>query len=380
MKKAFFGVFVGLCIVVGALAYVKYEQISTLINAGENRTLPSITTTSFSVKEASWEQTLSAIGSLEAAKGLVITADISGRISKVLFEAGSEVEAGDLLVQQGTSEERAQLRSNQAAAALAKSTLKRTAELYRKKVASKSELDNAQSTYDSAVADVDNTRATIEKKSIRAPFSGRLGIRLVDLGQFINAGDSVVSLQSIDKMYVNFSLPQQFNAKVSTDLSVRLESDAVPNQQFIGKIKVIDPEIDTATRSVRLQAIIDNPRQELLPGMFATIDVLLPESESVLLIPVTAVQYATFGDSVFVIERALDEETKKPVEPQKLIVRQQFVKLGESRGDFVVVKKGLKQGETVASTGVFKLNNGASVIVNNSVAPNFNIEPSVSDE
>ena len=380
MKKAFFGVFVGLCIVVGALAYVKYEQISTLINAGENRTLPSITTTSFSVKEASWEQTLSAIGSLEAAKGLVITADISGRISKVLFEAGSEVEAGDLLVQQGTSEERAQLRSNQAAAALAKSTLKRTAELYRKKVASKSELDNAQSTYDSAVADVDNTRATIEKKSIRAPFSGRLGIRLVDLGQFINAGDSVVSLQSIDKMYVNFSLPQQFNAKVSTGLSVRLESDAVPDQQFIGKINVIDPEIDTATRSVRLQAIIDNPRQELLPGMFATIDVLLPESESVLLIPVTAVKYATFGDSVFVIEHALDEETKKPVEPQKLVVRQQFVKLGESRGDFVVVKKGLKQGETIASTGVFKLNKGASVIVNNSVAPNFNIEPSVSDE
>ncbi len=380
MKKALFGVFVGLCFVIGSLAYVKYEQISTLINSGKSFTPPAITTTSFDVKEAAWEQTLSSIGSLEATKGLVITADISGRISKVLFKAGSEVTAGELLVQQGTSEEQALLRSNQSAAALAKNNLERTAELYNKKVASKSELDNAQSTYDSAVADVDNTRATIEKKSIRAPFSGRLGIRLVDLGQFINAGDSVVSLQSINKMYVNFSLPQQFNAKVATGLAVRLESDAVPEKQFIGKINVIDPQIDTATRSVRLQAIIDNPMQELLPGMFATIDVLLPKTESVLLIPVTAVQYATFGDSVFVIEPALDEKTNKPIEPEKLIARQQFVKLGESRGDFVVVEKGLKKGEVIASTGVFKLNNGASVIINNSVVPDFSIEPSVSDE
>lgn len=380
MKKALFGVFVSLFIVVGALAYIKYEQITTLINAGKQFSPPATTTTSFIVKDAVWEQTLSAVGSLEAIKGLVITADISGRISRVLFKAGSEVNEGDLLVQQGTSEEQAQLRSNQAAAVLAKSNLKRTAELYSKKVASKSELDNAQSSYDSAVADVDNTRAIIEKKSIRAPFSGRLGIRLVDLGQFINAGDPVVSLQSINKMYVNFSLPQQFNAKISTGLSIRIESDAVPNRQFIGRITVIDPEIDTATRSVRLQAVIDNPRQELLPGMFTTIDVLLPDSKSVLLVPVTAVQYATFGDSVFVIERALNEATKEPIEPEKLIVRQQFIKLGESRGDFVVVKKGLKQGEVIASTGVFKLNNGANIIVNNSVLPDFRIEPLVSDE
>ena len=211
MKKTFFWVIVGLCLVVSFLVYVKYEQISTLIDTGKNFTPPPTTTTSFDVQQTSWEQTLSSIGSLEATKGLVIAADISGRISKVLFEAGSEVVAGDLLIQQDTSEEQARLRSNQAAAALAKNNLERITKLYNKKVASRSELDNSKGIYDSAVADVDNTKAAIEKKSLRAPFAGRLGIRLVNLGQFIDAGDSVVSLQAINKMYVNFSLPQQFN-------------------------------------------------------------------------------------------------------------------------------------------------------------------------
>ncbi|MFT4609501.1 MAG: membrane fusion protein (multidrug efflux system) [Cellvibrionaceae bacterium] len=380
MKKTFFWVVVGLCLVISSLVYVKYEQISTLISSGKNFTPPATTTTSFDVQKTSWEQTLSSIGSLEATKGLIVTADISGRISNVLFEAGSEVKAGDLLIQQDTSEEQARLRSNQAAAALAKSTLERITKLYNQKVASKSELDNSKSTYDSAVANVDNTKAAIEKKSIRAPFAGRLGIRLVNLGQFINTGDSVVSLQAIDKMYVNFSLPQQFNSKVDVGLSIRLESDAVPEKQFLGSINAIDPEIEVATRSVRLQAVIDNPNKELLPGMFATIDVLLPNNKAVLYIPVTAVQYATFGDSVFVIEAAKDPEKNQVVDPEKLIVRQQFVKLGESRGDFVAVDKGLNETDKIASTGVFKLSNGGSVVINNSVVPNFSISPDVPDE
>jgi membrane fusion protein (multidrug efflux system) len=380
MKKTFFWVVVGLCLVISSLVYVKYEQISTLISSGKNFTPPATTTTSFDVQKTSWEQTLSSIGSLEATKGLIVTADISGRISNVLFEAGSEVKAGDLLIQQDTSEEQARLRSNQAAAALAKSTLERITKLYNQKVASKSELDNSKSTYDSAVANVDNTKAAIEKKSIRAPFAGRLGIRLVNLGQFINTGDSVVSLQAIDKMYVNFSLPQQFNSKVDVGLSIRLESDAVPEKQFLGSINAIDPEIEVATRSVRLQAVIDNPNKELLPGMFATIDVLLPNNKAVLYIPVTAVQYATFGDSVFVIEAAKDPEKNQVVDPEQLIVRQQFVKLGESRGDFVAVDKGLNETDKIASTGVFKLSNGGSVVINNSVVPNFSITPDVPDE
>jgi membrane fusion protein (multidrug efflux system) len=380
MKKTFFWVVVGLFLVVGLLVYVKYEQISTLINTGKSFTPPPTTTTSYDVQQTSWEQTLSSIGSLEATKGLVIAADISGRISKVLFEAGSEVVAGDLLIQQDTSEEQARLRSNQAAAALAKNNLERITKLYNKKVASRSELDNSKGIYDSAVADVDNTKAAIEKKSLRAPFAGRLGIRLVNLGQFIDAGDSVVSLQAINKMYVNFSLPQQFNSKVAVGLSIRLESDAVPEKQFLGTINAIDPEIEVTTRSVRLQAVIDNPNKELLPGMFATIDVLLPENKSVLLIPVTAVQYATFGDSVFVIEPAKNTETNQVVQPEKLIARQQFVKLGESRGDFVVVNKGLNETDKIASTGVFKLRNGGSIVINNRVVPNFSTTPNVSDE
>ncbi len=386
MKKAILLTIVGLVLLVGAIAYVKYAQISTLIESGKSFTEPPLSISSYKVEMDQWENTLSAIGSLEAAKGLLITADLSGRIAKILFDAGSEVKAGDLLVEQDVSSEKAQLRSAQAAAALAKNNLDRISELYNKKVASKSEFDNAQSTYRSAIADVDNIRANIEKKSIRAPFNGRLGIRLVNLGQSINAGEPVVSLQATNQMFVNFFLPQQLLPKVKTGLEVRLNSDAVPGKTFTGKINAIDPEIDSNTRSIKIQAILANGEKELLPGMFASIDVVLPDMKEVLLIPITSVQYATFGDSVFIVEEAKKTEGDNTAsqsnsnEPPPLTARQQFVKLGEARGDFVTVEKGLTVGQVVASAGVFKLRNGAPVVINNTVVPEFSLNPAVDDK
>lgn len=398
MKKSLLLAIVALILIVGAIAFVKSAQIMALIDMGENATEPPVTVSSYAVTADRWASSLSAIGSLEAAKGLLITADLEGRIAKIHFNAGQEVQAGDLLIEQDISTERAQLRAAQAALNLAKSDLDRIRELFRKQVASKSELDRADSSYRSAAADVDNIRATIEKKSIRAPFAGKLGIRLVNLGQSINAGDAVVSLQATNQMFVNFFLPQQLLSQVSVGLPVTLTSDAVPGESFSGAINAIDPEIDVNTRSIKLQGILTNDEQKLLPGMFASIDVLLPGEKPVLMIPITAVQYATFGDSVFIIEEANDSEpdvkneteneTVQATAPEiadsenastPLRVRQQFVKLGETRGDFVAVDKGLEEGQQVVSAGVFKLRKGAPVVINNDVAPEYKLEPDVDD-
>ena len=389
MKKTILLTLAGLLVVILLIAVSRCHRRCTipgaLISMGKNFVEPPIAISSFEVKSEQWERTLSTIGSLEAAKGLSITAELSGRVDKILFEAGSQVKAGDLLIKQDVSTEMAQLRSAQANAALAEKTLERTTELYNKSIASKSEYDNAQSTYRSAIANVDNIQATIDKKHIRAPFAGQLGIRLVNLGQSINAGEPVVSLQATDSMFANFSLPQQSLADIKANLAVRLTSDAVPNKTFTGYINAIDSKIEASTRSITIQAVLANPKQELLPGMFASIEVVLPESKSALLVPITAVQYATYGDSVFVIENKTEEsetdsEQAKPDENKPLVVRQQFIKLGEARGDFVSVEKGLNTGQLVASAGVFKLRNGAPVMINNDAVPDFNTSPQVENK
>ncbi|MEO0444228.1 MAG: efflux RND transporter periplasmic adaptor subunit [Pseudomonadota bacterium] len=379
MKKSIVLSIFGLIVIIGVLVAIKALQIGALIDSGKNFSPPPLAISSAEVKAAEWENTLSAIGSLEAANGLVITADLSGRVSRILFEAGSDVKAGDLLIEQDTSTEKAQLRSATASVALARNNLERIDELYQKQVASKSEFDDAQTSYQSALADADNIRASIEKKSIRAPFDGSLGIRLVNLGQTINAGDPVVSLQATNQMFVNFFLPQQHFSRVDVDLPVRLVSDAVPGKVFQGKINAIDPEIDNSTRSIRLQAIFANPDNELLPGMFGSIDVVLPERSSVLMVPVTAIQYATFGDSVFVIE-SQPSEGPDAAGQETLQVRQQFVKTGETRGDFVAVEKGLSAGERVVSAGAFKLRTGATVIIDNSAQPDYSLKPEVDNQ
>jgi membrane fusion protein (multidrug efflux system) len=342
--------------------------------AQQRKPMAEAVTTAVAHTEA-WESLLTSVASLVAVQGVMVSAEVAGKVVQITFEPGTMVKVGDLLVQQDTDAEKAQLRAAEATVALTKLSLERARKLLSQKTSSQAEFDNADAQYKQAVAQADNIRAIIAKKTIRAPFSGVLGIRLINLGQILSAGDAIVSLQSLDPIFVNFSLPQQQLSRIRTGLTVRVESDALPGQSVEGTITAINPEVETATRNIKIQATLKNTQHLLRPGMFATATVVLPEQDDVLAIPVTAVLNAPYSDSVFIVE---DDKNDKNSPPAK-VVRQQFVRLGVRRGDFVAVTSGLKQGEVVVSTGVFKLRNGQSVAVDNTLAPEFKIDPTPKD-
>jgi membrane fusion protein (multidrug efflux system) len=327
------------------------------------------------VMQESWEEALTSVGSLTAVQGVTVAAELDGKIVQVAFEAGSAVKAGDLLVKQDTSVEEAMLRSAAAGVELAKVNLERTRELLAKATVSQAQFDSDNATYTQAMAAADNTRATIAKKTIKAPFSGRLGIRLVNLGQNLKAGDAIVSLQALNPIFVDFYLPQQQLPQIATGLPVRLGGDALGGQTVEGKITAISPDVDSATRNVRVQATVENPGERLHPGMYVDVAVELPASDKVLTIPATAVLYAPFGDTVYVVDEKADAASNK----KQLVVRQQIVRLGNRKGDFVAVTSGLKQGDTVVTSGVFRLRPGGAVTVNNSDAPNAELAPKPND-
>jgi membrane fusion protein (multidrug efflux system) len=371
MKKRIIFAIIGLLIMIGLLGGIKGFQIDRMIAQGSQTVPPPETVTTTVVRSDSWESRLSAVGSLEAVQGVTVTAELTGKVVRIAFEAGTKVNAGDLLVQQDTSSEQAQLRAAEATVELARRNLERLKKLLERRTIAQQQYDTADAQYKEGVAQADAIRAAIAKKNIRAPFAGRLGIRLVNLGQILNEGEPIVSLQSINPIFVNFSLPQQQLAQVKKGQTVRVTSDALPGQTIQGKITAINPEVDPATRNIRVQATVNNREEYLRPGMFVNVVVVLPTAEKVLAIPATAVLYAPYSDSVFVVEPKPSDSDKQP----GLVVRQQVVQLGEKRGDFVAVTSGLKDGETIVSTGAFKLRNGQAVVVNNSLAPEFKLAP-----
>lgn len=371
MKKPIIFTAIGLIVLVGCLAGIKYMQIGVMLAQGKQYVPPPEIVTSAPVQADSWETLLTSVGSLDAVQGVTVTAEVTGKVVRIAFEPGSRVAAGDLLVQQDVSAETAQLRSAEASADLARINFERSKKLLPDKVISQSAYDNAQAQLTQAKAQVDNIRAVIAKKTIRAPFAGRLGIRQVNLGQIIKEGQAIVTLQSLDPIFVNFQIPQQQLALIRTGLQVRVTSDAMPGRVVDGEITAINPEVDAATRNIRVQATLTNPDEQLRPGMYANVAVVLPAKTDVLAIPETAVLYAPYSDSVFVIEEKKDENGK----PAGKTVRQQFVRLGEKRGDYIAVTSGLKVDETVVSTGVFKLRNGQTVVVDNKLAPEFKLAP-----
>jgi len=373
MKKKLlivFAVFVGVVLIVGALGGVKLMQFKRMDAHGKQGAPPPTTVTAAPVESATWEQRLTAVGSLEAVQGVTVTAELSGKVVQIAFEPGAFVEAGDLLVQQDVSSERAQLRANQADLALRKANYERIKALLAEKVTTRAAYDQALAEYQQARAAIDNIRSVIAKKTIRAPFAGRLGIRLVNLGQILEGGEPIVSLQSLDPIYANFALPQEQVNQIRLGFPVRIATDALSGEVVEGRVTAVNPEVDQATRNIRIQASLDNPRERLRPGMFVTVVVVLPEPDPVLVIPATAVLYAPYSDSVFLVE------SKEGDTPGKtLTLRQQFVQLGEKRGDFITVEKGLEAGQTVVTTGVFKLRNGMPVVVDNALAPDFKLTP-----
>lgn len=343
----------------------KGAQIFSMISAGKAMKMPPTTVTSTVVQEGVWERTITAVGTVAPVQGATISAEIPGMVSEVAFQSGTPVKKGDMLVKLETSGEEAQLRSAQADAELAKADLDRARDLAARRVISKSEFEAAAAKFEQRDASVQNMQAVIDKKQIRAPFDGIAGIREVNVGQMVSAGDRLVTLQALDQVYVNFSLPQQQIGDVAVGLPVKITSDAVPGGEFEGQLTAINSAIDSATRSLGVQATLDNPDHSLRAGMFARVRVVLPQKNPTLFIPATSISYAPFGNSVYVIEKQQDEETKE----EKLVLRQQFIRIGETRGDFVAVTEGLKAGDQIVSSGVFKLRNKMDVVIDNTLAP-----------
>jgi len=363
----------GLVALVILLVGVKALQIVKM--AFTPMVMPTTTVSSATVKEEDWAPVLSAVGSISAVQGAVVSSELGGVVSQIAFENGGTAKKGDLLLQLDASAEEALLRSAEAEAELARQDLDRTRGLASQKVLSKAELDAAESKFNRANAVVDQMRSNIRKKTIIAPFDGQLGIRQVNVGQMINSGQQVVPLTSLDPVFADFALPQQHLGKLTPGLDVRVTTDALPGRAFNGKLTAINSMVDANTRNITLQATLENPDHVLRPGMFAKAEVTLPEKHKALVIPGSAVSYAPFGDSVFVIEKKKDEKTGK----ESQAIRQQFVRVGESRGDLVSITEGLKAGEIVVSTGVFKLRNGMAVTINNELAPKPQTNPTPGD-
>jgi len=333
--------------------------------------MPPEVVTSYIAEEMEWDQRERAVGSLKASQGALISAEAPGTIAKLHFESGHLVKKGDLLFELDTSAEQAQLASAQASLGLAEVTLKRAKELRASRSISESELDTALARATEALAEVSRIEANLDKKRVRAPFDGRLGIRQVDVGEFLNPGTGVVSLQTLDPIYVDFSLAQRDLSKAQVGYELQLLVDTYPKRIFEGEVEAIDPDLDEATRMFRIRGSLRNKDGLLKPGMFATVYALQPDSKTVVAVPTTAVYYQAYGNTVFVV-KAPDEEGNRAVE-------QRFVVLGETKGDFVEAISGLQASDEVVASGVFKLNNGRTVVVDNSKALEYSLNPQPSD-
>lgn len=361
-------------VVIGFIIFgTKMSQFEAMGAAGEQMMamMPPTPVNAVEVREQDWQPRVSSVGTVTAVQGTVISTEAEGTVREINFEAGSLVKAGDKLVQLDVDIELAQLRAAEAAAEGARLTYNRARELIKTQNISQADFNAANVALKQAEAQVDNIEAVIAKKTLRAPFAGKLGIREISVGQFLQKGSPVVSLHSLDPVYVEFSLPQQRLGVTAEGLVVAVSSDAHPERQFMGRITAINPDVDPSTRSVRVQATLDNAETLLRPGMFVTVDMVLARTEKVLFIPSTAVVHAPFGDSVFLIE----EGQPGPDGAKPLVVQQQFVQLGARQGDFVAATGGLQPGQRIVSTGVFKLRPGMGVVIDNTLAPKFTLAP-----
>jgi membrane fusion protein (multidrug efflux system) len=363
---------------IGSLAGIKVAQISSLIEAGKafakSGPPPESVSTDFA-RELTWEGTLSAVGTISAVRGVAISNESPGVVKRILFESGQVTRPGQVLVELDTSVERAQLASAQARRKLAESTATRNRSLLASGALTQSQMDTDESALEGATAEVAGLEAQIARKTVRAPFAGKLGIRNVNLGQYLSPGTTLTTLESLDSVYVDFALPQQALGSLTMGLPVRLTLEGGKSERT-GVIAAIDPSVDPATRNIKVRASVPNDHQEYRPGMFASVSVVLPKHEPIIALPSTGVVHAPYGDSVFLVEPLKAEPGATP-DPKIKQVRQQFVRLGEERGDFVAVLDGVKAGQELVVAGAFKLRNGAHVVVNNKNKPEPSVSPRV---
>jgi membrane fusion protein (multidrug efflux system) len=356
--------------IVAGLGFVKVKQIQTMIAQGAAYQPPPEAVTTIVAAEERWPSTLNAIGTVAAVRGVTVSADLPGVVDRIAFESGQAVHEGDVLAVLDTRQERAQLAAAEAQRDLSRVNYDRIQGLLDERVVSRAEFDQATASERQARARVGEIGAVIERKTVRAPFSGTLGLRRVNLGQYLSAGDALVTLQSLNPIYVDFGVPQQAMSEVRAGRVVRITADDRAGVVIEGRITAIDSIVDESTRNVQAQATVANAEGRLRPGMFVQAEVIVGASSAVISLPASAISYAPYGNSVFVVSDVKDQNGKT-----YRGVRQQFVKLGPARGDQIAVVSGLKPGEEVVTSGVFKLRNGAAVLVNNKIRPGNNPAP-----
>jgi membrane fusion protein (multidrug efflux system) len=373
-------VVVGLLVLVGALAGVKACQITSLIAAGDKMAAagpPPEAVGSAIVQQSAWEHTLSAVGSVTAVESVAVSNDAPGVVKRIRFESGDVVKRGQILVELDTSTEQAQLSTAKAHLKLAREVAARERKLIVTGASTGEQRDRAESELKTAEGEVGTVEAAIEHKTVRAPFAGKLGIRAVNVGQYLGPGTTVTTLDALDELFVDFSVPQEELGKLTVGLPVRIEAQGT-REAVMGKLAAIDPAVDRLTRNVKLRATLGNVKNVLRAGMYVRVSIVLPEREPVVFVPATAIVHAAYGDSLFVVEPKLPGSPGMALTPDGKVVRvarQRFVRLGQARGDFVVVAEGIHAGKEVVSAGAFKLRNGAPIVVDNSTTAKPQLEP-----
>jgi membrane fusion protein, multidrug efflux system len=376
VKRMILMVVVMIAIIAG-LGFVKFKQFQAMAEQFAAMQPPPDAVTTIVTAQEEWPATLNAIGTVAAVQGVTVSADLPGIVDRIMFESGKAVQRGDVLVQLDTRQEQAQLAGAESQLELARLNHERMKGLVQQDAVSRAEYDAAAAGQQQAEARLNEIRAAIDRKTIRAPFSGVLGIRQVNLGQYLTAGAPVVPLQSLDPIYVNFNVPQQDAVQMRIGRTVRISSNegGADAGQSTGRISAIDSVIDQATRNVQVQATLPNPQGRLRPGMFVQAQVNLGAAQRVIALPASSINYAPYGDSVFIVSDMKNEQGH----PYRG-VRQQVVKLGPARGDQIAVLSGINAGEEVVTSGVFKLRNGAPIQVNNATQPNNSKAPPSEDK
>jgi len=374
MAKRMIAMLVLMIALIAGLAFIKFRQFQAMAAQFAAMQPPPEAVTTIVAQREEWPATISSIGTVAAVQGVTVSADLPGIVDRIAFDSGKPVKEGDVLVQLDTRQEQAQLAAAEAQLELSRLTFQRMQGLVEQDAVSRAEYDTAAAAFKQAEARIREIHATIERKTIRAPFGGVLGIRAVNLGQYLTGGDAVVPLQSLDPIYVNFGVPQQDASRMRLGRAVRITASDLDSVEFGGRISALDSVVDEATRNVRVQATLANPAGRLRPGMFVQAQVVLGANQPVIALPGSAISYAPYGDSVFVVTDLKDQGGKSYQG-----VRQQVVKLGGSRGDQIAVLSGVQPGEVVVTSGVFKLRNGAAVQINNKVQPANSKKPKPED-
>lgn len=358
--------------VIAGLGFTKYHQIEAATHMVMQP--PPTAVTTIVAKRETWPGTLDVIGTVAAVQGVTVSADLPGTVARIAFESGKSVKEGDILVELDTRQERAQLAAAEAQRDLAQINFDRTQQLVKSGVVAQNEFDNVNAQKNATEAQVGEIKAAIARKTIRAPFSGVLGIRQVNLGQYLSSGQAIVSLQSLNPVYVNFGVPQQQSAQAGLGRIMRITTDDAAHERYMGRVTATDSVVSETTRNVQVQATLANPGGKLHPGMFVRVQVVTGADSPVIALPASAINYAPYGDSVYVVT-----DLKDPSGKTYRGVKQQFVKLGGTRGDQVAVISGVNPGEEIVTSGVFKLRNGAAVQINNQVLPENNPAPKPED-